>query len=283
MKKSTSLVVVLALAIGVGIAVFLALVYFKGPAAKKEKPAPVVEKHPVPPPAVSPSVPYPLPKPKPQAEKQAAAPAKKEPTVLEKPLPGINDSDNALKEALEQLFPGEKYGAFLIFDHFIQRFVLMVDNLTHRSLPVDRLPTRPAPGQFKALGEEGHQVINPKNYRRYTPFVHFVDALNTKDLVAVYVHFYPLFQKAYRQLGYPTGYFNDRLIEVIDHLLATPEIHRPIRLVQHVLHYKFADPALESLSAGQKIMIRMGSDNSAKIKKKLREIRRELIARALKN
>ena len=39
---------------------------------------------------------------------------------------------------------------------------------------------------------------------------------------------------------------------------------------------QFADPELEARSAGQKILIRMGSENAAVIKAKLREIRREL-------
>jgi hypothetical protein len=37
--------------------------------------------------------------------------------------------------------------------------------------------------------------------------------------------------------------------------------------------YEFADPALESRSAGQKALIRMGPANARRIKAKLREIR----------
>jgi len=35
----------------------------------------------------------------------------------------------------------------------------------------------------------------------------------------------------------------------------------------------FADPALESLPAGQKLLIRMGPDNAAAVKVKLKELR----------
>ena len=51
-----------------------------------------------------------------------------------------------------------------------------------------------------------------------------MESVDTGRLAALYVRFYPLFQQAYRDLGYPNGYFNDRLVEVIDHLLVTPEI-----------------------------------------------------------
>jgi hypothetical protein len=40
----------------------------------------------------------------------------------------------------------------------------------------------------------------------------------------------------------------------------------------------YTDPELESRSAGQKIMMRMGSVNAARIKAKLREIRAEITA-----
>jgi hypothetical protein len=40
--------------------------------------------------------------------------------------------------------------------------------------------------------------------------------------------------------------------------------------------YEFADPNLEALSAGEKILLRMGAENAAKIKVKLREIRHAL-------
>jgi len=62
----------------------------------------------------------------------------------------------------------------------------------------------------------------------------------------VYLRFYPLFQQAYQDLGYPNGYFNDRLVKVIDVLLATPQIAGPIELVRPKVMYAFADPTLES-------------------------------------
>jgi Protein of unknown function (DUF3014) len=82
-----------------------------------------------------------------------------------------------------------------------------------------------------------------------------------------------LFQEAYQNLCYPSGYFNDRLVQVIDVLLATPQPSGPIELVQPNVMYTFADPALEARPAGQKLLIRMGPDNAAAIKSKLMELR----------
>jgi hypothetical protein len=103
--------------------------------------------------------------------------------------------------------------------------------------------------------------------------VKIVQNTDTAQLVAIYKQYYPLFQQAYADLGYPDGYFNDRLVEVIDHLLATPEISGPIRLKRPSVNYEFADAELENRSAGQKLLIRMGSENAAVVKAKLRELR----------
>jgi len=92
----------------------------------------------------------------------------------------------------------------------------------------------------------------------------------------VYAGLYPLFQEAYHQLGYPSGYFNDRLVETLDDLLAAPEIHGPVKLVRPRILYQYADPDLEARSAGQKLMMRLGLDNELAVKARLAQIRAQL-------
>ena len=48
--------------------------------------------------------------------------------------------------------------------------------------------------------------------------------------------------------------------EVIDHLLAAPDAPETLALVRPNVYYEFADPALQSLSSGQKILLRVGSN-----------------------
>jgi hypothetical protein len=59
----------------------------------------------------------------------------------------------------------------------------------------------------------------------------------------------------------------------MDHLLTAPEIKEPINLIRPKVFYQFADPQLEALSAGQKILVRIGVDNTQRVKSKLRELR----------
>jgi methylase of polypeptide subunit release factors len=63
------------------------------------------------------------------------------------------------------------------------------------------------------------------------------------------------------------------VVAVIDHLLATPEPQGPLQLVQPKVMYRFADEALEALSPGQKLLLRIGPAHARTVKQKLGEVR----------
>jgi hypothetical protein len=156
--------------------------------------------------------------------------------------------------------------------------VVTIDNLPRQKVAVEKRPTSPVSGAFIAVGDELHATLDPQNFARYQPMVAVIGKLDMQKLAGVYVRFYPLFQHAYQDLGYPNGYFNDRLVQVIDSLLATPQPAGPIDLVRPNVMYLYADPALESRPAGQKLLIRMGPENAATIKAKLSELRTAIAA-----
>ena len=199
-----------------------------------------------------------------------------QPTQEAKPLPALDESRDATLDALKRLFGQKSTREFFYLEDFVRRLVVTIDNLPRRQVPLRYVPVKLPAQRFIISGEED-VYLNPENYRRYTPYVRLAESVKTKQLVALYTQFYPLFQEAYEELGYPDRYFNDRLVEVIDDLLATPAVEEPVKLVQPKVMYQFADPDLESRSAGQKILIRMGSENAARIKAKLKDIRRELV------
>ncbi len=158
-------------------------------------------------------------------------------------------------------------------EDLLRRMVVTVDNLPRPKLPQRMNPAQPLAGEFVALGGEGEMVLGAENYARYAPWVEMIDAVPTAAAVALYRRLYPQLQASWAGLGNPTAYFNDRLVEVIDHLLATPEAPDTIELARPNVMYEFADPALESLSTGQKLLLRMGPGNAARVKAKLREFR----------
>lgn len=172
-------------------------------------------------------------------------------------------------------------------DDFARRFVATVDNLG-RSTASSRLwPLHPAPGRFTVVQRDGRPVIGADNGMRYTPHVLLLESVGAPALGATYVHLYPQFQQAYEALGFPGRYFNDRLVEVIDQLLATPvpnaplvvnlpTANSPVTPVRPWVLYVFDDPALQSLTAGQKILLRMGPVNQRRVQQQLRALRAQI-------
>jgi len=204
-------------------------------------------------------------------------------------LPSLDQSDGYLAGVLRELVGRKAVASFLNLDGFARRFVATVDNLAGDSASTERWPVRETPGRFQTDARDDHLVISPRNAARYTPFVRFVEAIDSRKAVAAYVAMYPLLQRAYEELGEPTPYFNDRVVAVIDDLLATPDVGEPVR-VKHIdvdgaspsplaaRLYVYDDPSLEHRTAGQKILMRTGQDNSKRLRAKLIEIR-ALLAR----
>ncbi len=189
------------------------------------------------------------------------------------PLPALADSDPVMIEALGAVAGGATVAHYLVPDNIIRHIVVTIDNLPRQKVPVDKRPTVPVGGTFLADGDELHATLNPKNFARYEPMVAVIRKLDMQQVATVYLHYYPLFQHVYQDLGYPNGYFNDRLVQVIDSLLATPQPAGPIELTRPNVMYTFADPSLEARPAGQKLLLRMGPDNASAIKAKLSELR----------
>ena len=228
------------------------------------------------PPVAVPAPPAPAPAPQASAEPRIEHPIEAPSTPPAVPLPALAESDSTVHEALAAIFGATRFDALFRPQDIVRHVVATIDNLPRKNVALRLSPINPVPGTFRVGGSEGSVVIGLDNAARYTPYVVAMEAIDSAKLVAIYVRFYPLFQQAYAELGYPSRYFNDRLFEVIDHLLATPDVHGSVALVQPKVMYEYADPALQDLSAGQKILVRMGGENEAKVKAKLRELKRAL-------
>lgn len=201
-------------------------------------------------------------------------------------LPALAESDAYMQAALTELLGKKNVLTFLQLDGFVHRVVATVDNLAREHAPPMVWPVNPTPGRFSTRGQAASgETINPDNSQRYTPFVLFVEAVDTAQAVKLYVRLYPLFQQAYEELGFPKRYFNDRLVAVIDQLLAAPvqdgpvavslvDVKGPVPSERPWVRYEFTDPKLEALSAGQKMLIRMGPVNHRRLRAKLLEVRK---------
>jgi hypothetical protein len=223
------------------------------------------------PPAVAPGpepdILYPLPETPPSTAEAPTLP----------PLPALGESDSFISEFLIQLFGEPAWKQLLAPQHFIRRLVLIIDALPRKDLPMQHLPVRSPTGSFQTAGKPGAEVIDAVNFGRYAAYVRLAEAVPPQRLAEAYLRIYPLLEQAYRELDHPEGHFHDRMIEVLDHLLATPQVRGPIPVVKHINRYRYADPKLESLSAGQKILLRMGPENARRVKNVLQQLRNLLV------
>jgi len=155
----------------------------------------------------------------------------------------------------------------------IRHVVATVDALPRRRVPQQVVPTTPVPGRFLVTAAGEGTTIAADNARRYEPYVHLLVSVDPATAASAYRRFYPLFQQAYRDLGYPKGYFNDRLIEAIDDLLQAPQPGAAPRVESPAVMWRYADPDLEALSAGQKILLRLGPAQGKAVRAWLKDFR----------
>jgi len=212
-----------------------------------------------------------------QAPAQAAPEPEKEHHPIasqpDKPLPKLNESDPEVGGALAGVFGKGPIEQMLVPEMVIRHIVVTVDNLPRNKVAEQMRPLKSLGGETVVVTSGDSTLLSTENAARYAAVMKLVQTADIKQLGSLYIRYYPLFQQSYEDLGYPGQYFNDRLVEVIDHLLQTPDIRGPIPLKQGKVFYEYADPALEARSAGQKLLLRMGPQNEATIKAKLKELR----------
>jgi DUF3014 family protein len=212
-----------------------------------------------------------------EAKAEAPEPAQA-PAAEAKALPSLENSDAMMRESVSGLVGRKAFAAMVHPTELVRRIVATVDNLPRETAPRRVMPLEPVPGVFGVSGAGEEVTLNADNSLRYAAYVRVFEMLDARTLAQRYAESYPLFQRAYAELGFPDRRFHDRLLEAIDDMLEAPVPAGPVKLLRPKVLYQFADPELEGLSAGQKVMVRMGAENAAKVRAKLREIRRELAA-----
>ncbi|EXU78691.1 hypothetical protein AX13_10135 [Comamonas aquatica DA1877] len=177
---------------------------------------------------------------------------------------------------------------FVALQGLAHHIVATIDNLPRGHAAPRLWPLYPVGGRMLTQqAADGSLQIAPGNSARYDAVVGWIASVDVAQAAALYRRFYPVLQQAYEALGYPGQYFNDRLVAVIDHLLQAPEVQGPLALrlvevqgsvapLQPWLRYELADPQWQSLSAGHKILLRLGPAHAQTLKAQLRALRSQI-------
>lgn len=213
------------------------------------------------------------------------------PIVVDAETAVTPDDAAALEVAVSEWLGRENTLKFVALQGLAHHIAATVDNLP-RSHAAPRLwPLSPVGGRMVITEDDNGMHIAAANASRYDALAGFVKAVDPVQAAALYRKVYPALQQAYENLGYPGKHFNDRMVQVIDHLLQTPQVNGPLRVKlvqvqipgqaaaapqQPWLRYEYADPQLQSLSAGQRILLRLGPAHAQTVQAQLRALRGQL-------
>ena len=199
-----------------------------------------------------------------------------EPVVIPpEPLPALFESDPEVTRVLTDIAGSDALAEYLVMDQVISRAVASIDSLTSRQVPVHINPIKPAGEKFITETDGERLVLSPQNFARYDGYVALLENMDPDSLMTFYQRYSPLFQQAWEENG-GSGPFAERLLDVIDDLLQAPDVAGPVYLTKYEAVYLYENPELEAMTAGQKVLVRMGSANASAVKEKLMEIRAQL-------
>lgn len=184
----------------------------------------------------------------------------------------------AVNKELAKNWPLAQLRKYFNLQEQARRLVITVDNLPREHVPSQLRVTRGVPELLRVKKEGETITLDPSNYERYDRIIGYVEKMDARKIGRLYAKFYPLLQRTYEETGFPEERFHDRVLAALDDMLDAPRPTGPIRLVQPKVLYRFEDDHLESLSAGQKIMIRVGPENAARLRKVLARVRAAIAA-----
>ncbi|NKF52170.1 DUF3014 domain-containing protein [Shewanella sp. WXL01] len=192
-------------------------------------------------------------------------------------LPALSESDDFLAQKTVEVADGMDIAPLLLKKDLARQFVVFVDNLAQGELIRKASPLKGPERQFIVSDVTNKTYLNPDSYRRYDVYADFISELDPQTLVATYKQITPLFNDAFDELGYGDQLsFDERLQQAFSQMLDAPIIEDPIELSTISVNYEFVDPNLEALPNAQKLMIRMGPENTRKIKQAIRTLRSQL-------
>jgi hypothetical protein len=210
----------------------------------------------------------------PQKPEPAAVAVNEEPP---QPPATLETSDQELRQSMSSHSASVLLNTALANENLIERSVSVVDGLSRGVLPIKALPITPPSEKFSVHTIDGKDYMNTESYHRYDSYARTIGELDTQTLTSNFNRFRPLLEQTYAGLGYPAQDFDNALIRVLDRVLATPQLREPIALKKKESVYIYTDTRIEQLTEMQKLLLRMGPDNTALIQAQAKDLREALL------
>lgn len=190
----------------------------------------------------------------------------------------IENSDAAVKLAIADLAPG--MAAWIVSDQQIRKWVLAIDLMADGDVSKSYRPISYPLSRFEpeARGVEPDQefIMRVENYRRTDLLVNLFVAIDVNHLAQYYLAWSPLLEKAYQEQG-KKDKFNQRLHAALQRVLdVKPLASMPLLKKRGGVIYVYADEKLEAATDVEKMLWRMGPDNSLKLQDYLRQLQQRL-------
>ena len=260
-KAQAGLIVVLLLVVSGGVVLLTGV--WPPEEAQPKPPIPVVAPAPVPV-AVEPEI----------EEPTTPEPPPPPPVPVEEPLPRLEESDDAVRDALGDIPLGAAGQQYLIPGNIIERSASVVYLMAQGDVPYKLLPVSRPKAAFPISDDGTRVVTDPAGFERYDALTQWLQSLDLASLLSSLEWFIPLFREAWSYYGEDPAAFDMAVVMTLDLIITTPEVDlSEARLIRKEAVWIFEDPAIEALAPIQKQVLRMGPANAEIVKAKAAKAR----------
>ena len=202
------------------------------------------------------------------------------PEAVEPPPPAVTEetADDYAREIVDSLNGGKALKQFVAGNYVVERTVAIVDALRRGEVPYKLLPVGKPASAFP-ISDDGLRVtMDPAGFSRYDGFANWVNSLDIDATVAAFNDYELLATAALSNMGVSDFDIRGAALGATTQILATPSLPADAELMRNEANWMYMDPELESLTALQKQVLRMGPENAELVQQKARELRGALLA-----
>lgn len=186
-------------------------------------------------------------------------------------LPSLLDSDAMLREAAATLSRNPLLARLVATRGLVKNATLAIVQIGDGKTPAVPLAVLRPPVRLQIIGQQSGRV-DPASFARWEAATSALLSIPATDLARVYVNVKPLFDEAYRDLGYPNGDFDVALSKAIRTIVSTPPPPPEMVLLRREGYFEHVDSTLGSLQPVQKQLLLFGPANQARVQSWLRQL-----------